>query len=191
MSAKMERTVQDNAWFQRIKKDDRKAFDTLFAHYYQGLCSFANTLLKNSEDSEEVVLDTFLNFWKARKTLTIQNIQAYLYTSVKYASLACLRKKRTRLQVTDQMPECPDESYHENQFAYAELAEQVDTAVMKLPMRCKQIFIMNRFYGMRYKEISEALGVTEKTVENQLAKGLQLVRAAIRKYQDVPSEYSL
>ncbi|MBT1712588.1 hypothetical protein KK062_30415, partial [Fulvivirgaceae bacterium PWU5] len=51
-----------------------------------------------------------------------------------------------------------------------------------LPPRCRQIFLMSRMEALTYREISGILGISEKTVENQLVKALSLLRTAIRQY---------
>lgn len=171
----------DNLLFEQIRQDNRQTFNELFARYYTRLCVLANTFVKNKEDAEEVVLDVFFIIWKSRHSLIIQHMQAYLYTSVKYASMACVRKRRVQVRINDVVENTPDRSV-EDVYATKELIEHIDYAVEQLPMRCKQVFIMNRFHGMCYKEIAQALGISEKTVEHHLARGVQYVRDFIRQY---------
>lgn len=181
----MQPSVDDNLLFLRIQQNNRDAFNALFVRYYTRLCVLADTFVKNKEDAEEVVADVFFTLWKSRNSLTIQNMQAYLYSSVKYGSMARVRKRRVHQHITGEIENTPD---HVTEDAYAtkELIEHIDLAVEQLPLRCKQVFIMNRFHGMRYKEIAEALGISEKTVEHHLARGVQHVRNFIRQYYHEP-----
>lgn len=181
----MQMSEQDHLLLDRVRQDDRHAFNELFSRYYTRLCVLADTFVKNKEDAEEVVLDVFFTIWKLRKSLIINNMQAYLYTSVKYASMACVRKRRLQLRITEDVINTSDKAT-EDAYAIKELIEHIDQAVDQLPMRCKQVFIMNRFHGMRYKEIAEALGISEKTVEHHLARGVQYVRNFIREYYNGP-----
>lgn len=177
----MQASDQDIFLWTRIKEGDRQSFNALFAQYYNRLCALSNTIVKNKEDAEEVVLDVFFTIWKSRHTLVIQHIQSYLYSSVKYASMACVRKRRVHLRITDDLTDHIGLATHDV-YAVKELSEHIDKAVDQLPMRCKQVFIMNRFHGMGYREISQALGISEKTVEHHLARGVQYVRQFTSQY---------
>ena len=68
-------------------------------------------------------------------------------------------------------------------LAFNEMENHLQGAIKSLPPRCRQIFMMKWVEGLTYKEISEILGVAEKTVENQVIKAFELVRKSIRKFQ--------
>ncbi len=167
----------------RIKHDDRLALNTLFALHYQKLCLFANTYLRNTEESEEVVSDVFLNFWRSRHTIRIdRSLKSYLYTSVKNGALAMIKKRQPLFEDVEDIlfnTNLLDSVDPEQLMTLKELQNQLDQAIETLPPRCKQIFIMSRMEALSYYEISEILGISEKTVENQIVKALQLIRQVI------------
>jgi RNA polymerase sigma-70 factor, ECF subfamily len=180
-------TERDSLLFNKIKDDDRFALNTLFATYYQKLCTFAFTYLHDRQEAEEIVSDVFVNLWKARHRLSIEkDIQSYLYISVKHACFESLNKQHPELEsdsdVIDLL-DVIDTSISVNELEYQELRHELEHAVSLLPARCQQIFIMSRFDGLKYREISAILGISEKTVENQLVKALHVVRTAMRKFQ--------
>lgn len=174
----------DQLLFNRIKKDDRLALNTLFADYYQKLCFFANTYLRNSEESEEVVADVFLTIWKNRHQLTIEkNLKSYLYVSVRHASLTAIKKRQPLFEDVEDIlftTNLLDPSDPEQLLTYKELQHQLDVAIESLPPRCKQIFLMSRMESLTYREISEILGLAEKTIENQLVKALGILRECMK-----------
>ncbi len=176
-------TNSDQALFSRIKKDDRLALNTLFAHYYQKLCFFANTYLRNSEESEEVVADVFLTIWKNRHQLVIEkSFTSYLYVSVRHASLAAIKKRQPVFEDVEDIlfnTNLLDTNDPEKILTHKELQHQLDVVIESLPSRCKQIFLMSRMEGLPYKEISEILGIAEKTIENQLVKALRILRGSL------------
>jgi RNA polymerase sigma-70 factor (ECF subfamily) len=59
------------------------------------------------------------------------------------------------------------------------LTEVVTT---KLPTKCREIFLLCRMEGMSNAEISEHLGISVKTVENQITRGLKILRRHLRRY---------
>jgi RNA polymerase sigma-70 factor, ECF subfamily len=176
----------DIALFQRIRDDDRTALNALFAQYYQKLCGFAYSYLRSTDEAGEAVADVFFNLWRSRHQLSIdKNLKAYLYTSVRHAALAVLRARMPAFENADDShlaETLPDRRDPESTLAYNELRQFIDAAVDTLPPRCRQIFLMSRMEALTYREISEVLNISEKTVENQLVKALSLLRTAIRQY---------
>lgn len=174
----------DIALFNRIKQDDRLALNTAFATYYQKLCRFATTCSLTHEQAEEVVADVFFTLWKNRERLDIySSFKAYLYTCVKHAAMALLETVPDEVAYTD-LHEETDTLNPELILNYQELQLHLDKAVSHLPPRCRQIFVMNRLDGLKYREISAILGLSERTVENQLVKALSSVRTALSKYEE-------
>jgi RNA polymerase sigma-70 factor (ECF subfamily) len=57
-----------------------------------------------------------------------------------------------------------------------ELKEKIQAAMNELPEQCRTIFQMSRFEGMKYQEIADEMGLSVKTVENQMGKALKLMR---------------
>ncbi len=177
----------DQNLFKRIQKDDRFALNLLFTQYYQRLCFFANTFLRSTEEAEEVVADVFLTIWKNRKHLSVEkNFKAYLYVSVRHASLAMLKKRQPLFEDVEDIlfsTNLLDDNDPGRILEHKELQHQLSVAIESLPSRCKQIFLMSRMEALTYREISEVLGIAEKTVENQLVKALSILRDCLGYYQ--------
>lgn len=173
----------DIVLFNLIKQDDRLALNTVFTSYYQKLCTFACTCSLTREQAEEVVSDVFFNLWKNRARLDIHsNFKAYLYRAVRNASFAI--KKSPAQGAYSEAESVADPVQPIYLLEYDELHEHVSNAVDMLPERCRQVFIMNRFEGMKYREISNVLGISEKTIEHHIVKALDIVRESVRRYQN-------
>lgn len=134
-------------------------------------------MLKTREDAEEAVADVFFNLWKYRHTIIIEkNVKSYLFISVRNACLSRLKK----VSLAQEGLEAVENSIHFSQHPDAEPLpdplEEVTQALKILPPRCRQIFILSKLEGMKYREISNVLQIAEKTVENQLVKALSLLR---------------
>jgi RNA polymerase sigma-70 factor (ECF subfamily) len=63
-----------------------------------------------------------------------------------------------------------------------ELQERIDLALAKIPPQCRQVFVMSRFEELKYSEIAEQLGISVKTVENQMGKALRIMRHELADY---------
>lgn len=174
-----EQEDNDKILFNRIREDNRLALNTLFKTHYQNLCRFANTYLRNKEEAEECVADVFVNLWKNRKNIVIEkSFKAYIYTAVKYAAFATLKKRNPAIEDIETLPDFlfEDPWGTEQVVIHAELEHHVNLAIDTLPFRCRQVFLMSRIESLSYKEISSILSISEKTVENHLVKALSILR---------------
>ena len=64
----------------------------------------------------------------------------------------------------------------EDKIAATQLNEKLSNALRELPEQCRTIFQLSRFEDLKYREIAGQLGISEKTVENQMGKALKLLR---------------
>lgn len=55
------------------------------------------------------------------------------------------------------------------------------TAIDALPERCREVFLLNKRDGMKYKEIAELFGISVHTVDNHITKALRLIREGAKK----------
>jgi RNA polymerase sigma-70 factor (ECF subfamily) len=182
----VEQESNDIILFRQVKSDDRLALNTLFARYYQKLCGFATTYIRQADEAEEVVSDVFVTLWKNRHHLVIEkNLKAYLYVSVRHAALAVIKKRQPLFEdIEDILFENSHPDFHtpEQSLLHKELQQYINDTVDALPSRCKQVFLMSRVDELTYREISEILEISENTVENHLVKALSVLRDSLKRY---------
>jgi RNA polymerase sigma-70 factor (ECF subfamily) len=65
---------------------------------------------------------------------------------------------------------------------FSELERRLQTAINELPEHCRTIFQMSRFEELRYLDIAQRLGISVKTVENQMGKALKQLRVKLIDY---------
>ncbi|WP_138483459.1 RNA polymerase sigma-70 factor [Dyadobacter bucti] len=168
-----------------IRRGDEQAFEQTFRKYYPRLCNYACTLLKDEEESEEVVQTVFLTIWEKRADLEITlSLKSYLYRAVhnhclnrfKHASVREAHRDYT-LNYIPQSYESVTEVIHAS-----ELEERIEKAVSTLPEQCQRAFRLSRFEELKYHEIAEQLGISIKTVENQIGKALKILRLELADY---------
>jgi RNA polymerase sigma-70 factor (family 1) len=168
-----------------IRRGDQAAFENTFRKYYNRLCNYANGLLKETDEAEEVVQTVFLTIWEKRSDLEITlSLKSYLYRAVhnhclnrfKHATVREVHRDYTQHYVP-QSYESVTEEIHAN-----ELEERIELAVASLPEQCQIAFRMSRFEDLKYQEIADRLGISVKTVENQIGKALKILRTALADY---------
>jgi len=178
-------SVSDPEIVSAIRQGDEAAFEKTFRTYYSRLCKYANSLLKDSDEAEEVVQTVFLTIWEKRADLEITfSIKAYLYRAVhnhclnrfKHAAIKEAHKEYS-VHFIPQSYESVTQAIHAS-----ELEEQIEHAVNKLPAQCQKAFRMSRFEELKYQEIAERLDISIKTVENQIGKALRILRVELADY---------
>lgn len=163
--------------------DDQHAYKELFTSLYSYLCTFARTLVKAKEPAEEVVSDVFIKIWEKRRSLDkIENLKVYLYVSTRNLSLNYLEKQKRSLTN-------PLDNFHtefvslyfdpEQLLITADMLAMIRAAIGQLPPKCKMIFKLVKEDGLKYREVAEILGISVKTVENQLAIALHKIGTAV------------
>jgi len=165
---------------------DEIAFQELFEIYGQGLLRFTNSILRNNELAEEVVSDVFFMIWVNRgKMLQVRNFKAYIFTTARNIALDCLSKER-RIKVIildDISVSLPiDEICPESELISKELKEAIDRAIDHLPERCKLIYSLAKIEQLKYKEISQILDISIKTIDHQLTIAIKKIGLEIKQY---------
>lgn len=63
-----------------------------------------------------------------------------------------------------------------------DLEKDVAEAIESLPPRCREVFVMSRYQGKKYREIAEAMGISENTVEIQMGIAIKRLKASLAQY---------
>ena len=171
-----------------IRQGNERVFETIFRKHYQSLCNYACGILKDMDDAEEVVQSIFLKFWEQREGIEINvSLKSYLYRAVHNT---CLNRLK-HLKIQEVHKQYVGNYYEENHDSATELMDKVELesrisdALQKLPEQCRLIFKMSRFEELKYQEIADRLGLSIKTIENQIGKALRIMRTELADYLPV------
>ncbi len=176
--------AQELFLFQEMKEGKEYAFDFFFNYYYPGLCVYAqNLIFIAEEDAKDLVQDVFLKFWNNRNKITIHNsVRAYLFTSIKNKCLDYLKKAKKSLNLNEDIALVDQADASFETFVLSELEALFAASLEKLPERCREVFELSRFEGLKNREIAEKLNLSEKTIENQMTKALRILKTELRDY---------
>lgn len=170
--------------FDSIKKGNIKAFEALFRAYFKPLVIYSERIVNDHDDANEVVQDIFMKLWEKRKSLEIRNtVSSYLYRAVYNNSLQLLKRKKLDLKYMQYKIQHTNESINpSNEMIASELSHKIGLLLEELPENCKTIFKLNRYKGMKYREIADHLSISIKTVEANMTKALKYFRKHLSEY---------
>jgi RNA polymerase sigma-70 factor (ECF subfamily) len=171
-----------------IREGNKQAFEEVFRQYYQHLCSYAYQIIHDHADSEEIVQDLFVKLWQKRDQLNVEtSLKSYLFRSVHNSCLNHIKHNNIRdaymQQFRHENPE--NEQYASGNDDTADLHKAIGKAIDALPPERKKVFLMIRYEERKYKEVAEILGISVKTVENQMTKAIQFLKKALNEYLSV------
>jgi len=166
---------------------DKGAFRFFFEKYYTDLCNFVNIYLNDPITTEDIVQDIYVYFWNKKENIRIEtSVKSYLLKASKNKSLNYLRDKKARLVIQNKLAEESETSYEIPVISEDNhrLQEIIKKAVESLPEKCREIYILSKEKKLTYNEISNELGISVKTVENQMGNALKKMREFLRPYHD-------
>jgi RNA polymerase sigma-70 factor (ECF subfamily) len=170
--------------FNKIKKGDEKAFETLFHQYYSYLCLYASKIIENDIAAEEIVQGFFVGFWEKREKLNIEtSIKNYLFRSIKNLCLNYIKHNKIKARYAqDILAEANSNSSIEDRYIEIDLALKIKESIQSLPEKRRKIFQLSREEGLKYREIAEKLNISIKTVEAQMSLAFKYLRNKLEKY---------
>jgi len=175
--------ISDPHILDKIKNGDDEAFSQLFDDYYVTLCFFAIKYVSDMDLSRSLVQQVFVDLWAKREKLNIRySPKSYLYHAVKNRSIDYLRKKKNSIPLSDTFENIQSLPF-QDLVEEAELNERINKAINRLPEKCREIFLLCRFEGLKYSEIAEKLNISVKTVEMQMGIALKKLRNSLSDYQ--------
>lgn len=157
----------------------------LFKSHFAGLCFFAQKYVKDFETAKEIVQDAYVSLWDKRETIDMSRpVKSYLTIVIHNKCTNYLRDNRKfdqyilDLEILLEVPE----NDGADSMIEEELKLKIDASIAELPEKCREIFVLNRYENLKYKEIADRLHISIKTVETQMSKALQHMRVRLAEF---------
>ncbi|WP_317898354.1 RNA polymerase sigma-70 factor [Aurantibacillus circumpalustris] len=156
-------------------------FEDMYKGHYKMLRNAAENIIGDADSAHDVVQDVFVKLWNRRDEVSaILNVKAYLFRSVINTSLTYLENNKNKTRIGELKIESSGTT--DSPLLTKELEVKIQTALNNLPPKCKAIFALSRFEGLKNKEIAEQLGLSLKTVENQMGIALKKMKEDLKYY---------
>lgn len=130
----------------------------------------------------DIVQDVFAWMWEHRHTLQVVSVKAYLKAAVRFKMANYIRSGRVRDTFFQELANYTPSNLPPGAEELAEARELqaiIQRAIGQLPQKCQEIFRLSREERLSNQEIAKRLGVSVKTVENQMTIALKRLRSKV------------
>jgi RNA polymerase sigma-70 factor (family 1) len=157
---------------------DEMAYAEIYNRHWPGLYQSSYNILRDKDACMDVLQDVFIWLWEHKGNLQINNLKLYLLTAVKYKVANHIRNGKVKLSLFTSLESLStnDLLFHDDSLEVKELISIIALFTSELPDRARQIFHLSRNEHLSNKEIAARLGISEKTVENQMTTNLRKLK---------------
>lgn len=131
-------------------------------------------------DIDDLVQETYARLLQAREQGALRSPKSFLFTAARNAAFDFFRRRRVaaidgiaeieRLPVLEERPGVPETVAHDQEL------QLLAQAIQSLPDRCRQVLTLRKIQGLSHREIAARLGISEHTVNAQIAIGVLRLR---------------
>jgi RNA polymerase sigma-70 factor (ECF subfamily) len=176
---RIEPVYKANVCAQAFQRGEEKGFDFFFRELFPSLCFFANHILNNRCEAEDIASAAFIKIWKRHSQFNdAKNIRSYLYQIVRNDCLKFLQKKERSVKVQKEIKYLTIVDTNDNcesDIIRAEFFRGLYKALNSLPTECRKVYKLY-IEGKKVSEIAEELKISPSTVKAQKARGLALLK---------------
>lgn len=168
-------------------RDINLVFEQVFKEHFKNLHAYACSILKDEDEAEEMVQNVFYKLWEKKEKIgELQSVPAYLYRSVYNECMNYVKHEKVKMTYEAHAVHHGSIAGQATDTATAkELEHRIAEALADLPEQCRTIFQLSRFEELKYREIADKMGLSVKTVENQMGKALKILRTKLADYISV------
>jgi len=186
--------TDDRELISRVAQKDEKAFRQIFERYQNRVFNLAYRYTGSYPDAEEITQDVFLKVYKNAVSFRYQSaFSTWLYRITINTAMNYKRKRRIAAESLDQVNE-PGSKREEPAAASAQNPEEIykrkkrqeiiQAALDSLPPNQRAAFVLAKYEGMTYDEISKVLTVSVAAVESLIYRARQGLIVKLRPLVD-------
>jgi RNA polymerase sigma-70 factor (ECF subfamily) len=151
-------------------------FEEAFDLYYTAVRNFLYYKTSQADLAEDVAQDAFVKLWETRENIDKSSIKAYLFTIANNLAINKLKREQLKFKFLNLQSDRRDDKTPQYLMEMQEYDVKLQEALAKIPDGAREVFLMNRIDGMKYREIADMLGLSMKAVEKRMSKALAILR---------------
>jgi RNA polymerase sigma factor (sigma-70 family) len=169
-----------------LKINDRRAFNFIFDEFYYALFYFAQNLIDNTQEAQDIVFQTFETFFLIKDNFdTLVNVKAFLYITVKNRGIDLLRQKKRRVanqkELATIVGDADDEQAADALQVQSELLRLINKEIENLPDKYRAVFELSFFGELSNEQISERLKISLTNVTSIKSRAIKKLRLELLK----------
>jgi RNA polymerase sigma-70 factor (family 1) len=155
-----------------LKTSDSRTetFTELFTESRQALQRYIRRFVRSGETAKEIAQEAFLRTYRERESVI--TLRAFLFSTARNLAANEIRHRRAVARA-DELPVATDYESPELGFLRDERNRLVQQAIDRLPAQCRAAFTLRVFHEYSYKEVADHLGISVKTVEKHISRGMR------------------
>lgn len=161
-----------------------KASHHLYNLHFPSLCYFADRMIDDKHEAEDIVVDTFMKLLNKKADFdNLSDIKSFLYTATSNACLDSLRKRKRQESVHREIKYllAEDENVGIDEMIIAKVLQTIHIEIEGLPTQCRKIFKSIFLENKSTSKIAIEMKISPQTVLNQKSKALRLLRLKLYK----------
>lgn len=179
------------------EKAAQRAFERLYIDYQPRLVAYALRFVNDPAAAQDIVHDSFTTLWDRHAPLDGREAPQLLFVMTRNRCLNYLKHKSivnkytlsclARTRIGEERLYNVDFEYADNEhpYLYQELEREIQRITESLPDRCREVFLLSRFRGLKNREIAERLHISLNAVERHIQRALRIFSEALRQENSV------
>ena len=140
---------------------DRHQYNQCVEQYADRLFRFAFASLRNREQAEDVVQESFTRVWEHVEAVDFATAKTYLFTTAHHAMVDEVRLRQRFVSIEEQTPSIEDST----ESRYPDVNDVLNKALATLPEAQRNALILRDYEGYSYREIGDITGLSEAQVK--------------------------
>jgi RNA polymerase sigma-70 factor (ECF subfamily) len=155
-------------------------FNAFYMEHLQHATNFAYYKCGNTDAALDYVQDAFSKIWENCASIDFTKAKTYLFTTINNLFLNVIKHNKVVMDYAKEAPyidtnnESPEYILEEEEFK-----QKLQNAIADLSDIQREVFLLNRIEGKKYREIAELLGLSQKAVEKRISGALKVLREKI------------
>ncbi|MES2239244.1 MAG: RNA polymerase sigma factor [Bacteroidota bacterium] len=166
------------------EKNNSLCEESHFSEFYiknvQSATNFAYYKSGDSDAALDLVQEAFVRIWENCSQIDFSKVKTYLFTTVNNLFLNTIKHQKVVMAFAKETPyldttnQTPEYLLEEEEFKI-----KLQNAIASLSEAQREVFLMNRIDGKKYREIADILDITQKAVEKRMSGALKLLKEHI------------
>jgi RNA polymerase sigma-70 factor (ECF subfamily) len=177
--------IEDEYLIKYLQTGRAEAFKEIYRRYWRRCYGLAFQKTNEKETAQDITQKIFISLWERRQTLSIERLEAYLLSAVRYQVLKIIELRISKEKyINAAPPQYAHENTIENNIFLQDLTQALENALNELPQKTQEIYRLSRFENLTNKDIALQLNISEKAIEYHISQSLKHLRQVLKPFLD-------